>query len=151
MGNDLMVTRTTVLNTHAARVWELLTDPQYTREYMFNCEVCSTWQKGSEISWKGEFEGQDIYQKGEILEIIPGRLLSYTTFDAKSGPPDNPINYIHVTYKLIPKNGHTELVTTLSNFGGHAVRAENAAHNWDFIVLPKLKELAEAPEYSKLK
>jgi uncharacterized protein YndB with AHSA1/START domain len=151
MVNDLIVTRSTLLNTHAARVWEILTDPKYTKHYTFNCEVCSSWQKGSEITWKGEHDGKPIHQKGEVLEYVPGRVLAYSTFDVRSGAEDNPVNYIHVHYKITPKNGSTELLTTLSNFGGNTVRAENAAYNWDFFVLPKLKELAEQSEFETVR
>lgn len=145
MAKDIVVTRSTFVNTHAARVWEVLTQPMLTKQYMFNCEVCSDWQRGSSITWEGTFQHQQVFQKGEILDIVPGRLLKYTTFDPHSGAEDKPENYVVVSYTLVPLNGHTELMTTLSNFGGDAIRAEQAAWSWDFEVLPKLKAVAEAP------
>jgi uncharacterized protein YndB with AHSA1/START domain len=147
MTKDIIVTRSTLLNTHAARVWEILTHPMLTKQYMFNCEVCSDWQKGSHITWEGVYHDQLVFQKGEIIEIVPGRILTYTTFDPHAGVEDKPENYVLVSYKLVPINGHTELLTTLSNFGGDQVRAEHAASSWDFEVLPKLKAVAEDHVY----
>lgn len=146
MVNDLIVTRSTMLNTHAARVWQVLTDPAYTKRYMFGCEVCSQWVKGSSITWNGNYKGHDVHQKGEILHLVPGRELTYTTFDTHSGHDDNPENYVHVSYRIVPREGKTELMTTLSNFGGDPTRAEHAASSWDFEVLPKLKEIAEVEQ-----
>lgn len=147
---DFVVTRSLLLDADVSRVWEVLTSPMLTKQYMFNCEVCSDWLIGRTIEWRGEYQGQEIYQKGEILELIPRQVLKYTTFDPYSGAEDIPENYIHVTYKLVAVNDKTELLTTLSNFGGDDVRAEYAAQAWDFEVLPKLKVLAETHDYAGL-
>lgn len=149
MINDLVVTRSTMLNANAARVWQVLTDPNYTKQYMFGCEVCANWEKGSSITWSGKYNGHDVYQKGEILHVVPGRELVYTTFDPHSGEGDSPEHYVHVSYRIVPRNGSTELMTTLSNFSGDPTRAEHAASSWDFEVLPKLKQIAEAHQTEK--
>jgi uncharacterized protein YndB with AHSA1/START domain len=143
MVKDLIVTRSIMLNASPARVWEALTHPGMTKHYMFNCEVHSNWDEGGDIIWTGTFNGQDILQKGKILEIIPEQVLRYSTFDPNGDGEDIPENYIHVSYEIKSRNGQTELLTTLENFGEDDSRAEYAAEVWDIEVLPKLKELIE--------
>lgn len=144
MVNDLIVTRSIRLNADAPTVWKMLTDPGMIRQYMYNCEVCSDWRERSEITWRGNDGDKPVNHKGEIIELVPGRRFKYTTFDIHSGAEDNPSSYLHVTYDLVPRNGFTDLLVTISNFGGDDTRAEHAAASFDFEVLPKLKTLAEA-------
>jgi len=108
---------------------------------MYNCEVCSEWREGSEISWN-DAGNDEVKFRGRIVEVIPGRKFKYTTFDVHAGDEDHPDNYIHVDYTLVPKNGRTDLQVTLSNFGGDDARSEHAAASLDFDVLPKLKTMA---------
>jgi len=143
MVKDLAVTRSLLLNAPAERVWEALTHPKMTNQYMFNCEVESNWAQKGEITWKGKYQGEEIFQRGEIVDIVPGKLLHYTTFDPHSGEEDAPENYVHVRYELTPMGHQTRLVTTLENFGGDELRAEHAALAWDLEVLPRLKSLIE--------
>lgn len=147
MVNDLIVTRSILLHADTARVWKILTDPDMVRQYMYNCEVCTDWREGSEITWAGNDQDREIRYKGQIIEVVPGRKFSYTTFDMHSGAENHPSSYIHVSYVLIPRNGLTELLVTLSNFGGDDTRAEQAAASFDFEVLPKLKSLTEANQF----
>ena len=35
-------------------VWDVLTDPDAIKEYMFGSEVVTDWTQGSSIVWKGE-------------------------------------------------------------------------------------------------
>jgi uncharacterized protein YndB with AHSA1/START domain len=130
-----------MLQASPGRVWEVLTDPALTRRYMNDCSVSSDWQVGSAIHWKDNND-QPRY-KGNILEYEAGRKITYTYFDPHSGDEDQPSSYVHVCYLVVPRNGVTELLVTLTNFGGDDTRAEHAAENWDFEVLPKLKSLAE--------
>jgi len=140
MVKDLVVTRSIVLNATVERVWEALTHPGMTRNYMFGCAVSSDWKKGSEISWKGVYHGEEVFQRGEILEIIPGALLRYTTID----PAAEDEEPIYITYELKSVGEYqTELHTTLENFSGDEARAESAAMIWDTEVLPKLKAFVE--------
>jgi uncharacterized protein YndB with AHSA1/START domain len=143
MVKDQVVTRDIVLNAGAERVWEALTHPGMTKNYMFNCEVNSEWKPGSAITWKGSHQGREILQRGEILEIVPGRLLRYSTFDPQTDA-DLPENYVYITYELNPlSDEQTQLSTSLENFNGDETRAEHAALLWESEVLPKLKGLIE--------
>jgi uncharacterized protein YndB with AHSA1/START domain len=142
MVKDLVVTRSIMLQASPERVWEVLTDPIMTRQYMNECSISSDWQVGSPVHWKNHQD--QVAYKGSLVDYAPGKSFKYTYYDIHSGDEDHPSSYVHVCYNLLPKNGLTELQVTLTNFGGDDTRAEHAAANWDFEVLPKLKTLAEA-------
>ena len=54
-----------------AKVWDLLINPEMTKQYMFGCEVESDWEIGSPVLWKGRSEnGEEIvFVKGDVLDI----------------------------------------------------------------------------------
>lgn len=90
-----------VINSTMEKVWDALTNPNKTKQYMFGCEIISDLQAGSPILWQGEVEGEMIvFVKGHVVDVTPGRMLAYTTFDPQSEVPDVPENYLTVTYKL---------------------------------------------------
>ena len=65
--------RTIKLNQPIAVVWNYLTHPDKTQQYMFNCRVETTWKLNAKIEWRGEFEGYQAYQKGIVLACEPER------------------------------------------------------------------------------
>jgi uncharacterized protein YndB with AHSA1/START domain len=61
----------TFIRTTPEKLWEALTDPQFTRKYWFDMTVECSWKKGS--SWKLVFPDGRLADTGEILEIEPPR------------------------------------------------------------------------------
>ena len=146
MGQTLTVKKEIQLNADMTKVWEVLTQPGWTKKYMFGCEVESDWIAGSPILWKGTVDGKKIvYVKGTIVSIETGRLLQYTTFDPNSGMEDVPANYTTVTYSLVPEHGHTILSVSQGDYSKVAdgqKRYEETLKGWD-MVLENIKELLE--------
>jgi uncharacterized protein YndB with AHSA1/START domain len=101
-----------------AKVWEALTRSEYTRQYMFGCDAISDWKAGSKLEWKGQLEGQEIiFVTGNIVNIVPEKILEYTVFDPNSTTLENiPSNYLHVVYELIPQNGGTLLKVKMGDY-----------------------------------
>jgi uncharacterized protein YndB with AHSA1/START domain len=118
MSNSLIVTNSISIHAPAEKVWDALVNPEQTKKYMFGCETVSDWKKGSELLWKGNYEGQEmIFVKGTILDIQPGKFLAYTTFDPNNkNIEDKPENYLTVTYELKSENGNTILTTTQGDY-----------------------------------
>ena len=101
MSSELNIVNTIDINSPASTVWDALTNPEITQAYMFGCETVSDWEIGSELLWKGQYQGMEmIFVKGKILELIPNQLLVYTVFDPNSTIPDIPENYLNVTCLL---------------------------------------------------
>ncbi|CAM1363302.1 SRPBCC domain-containing protein [Tenacibaculum xiamenense] len=130
------------IETEIKKVWNVLTLSKYTKEYMFNCTVESEWKKGSPITWQGNYQGYEAFQKGIVLEFIPYSKIKYSTFDPNFGLEDIPDNYIHVTYELVEKNDKIQLTITNETFDGNKERMNHINQGWE-MVIQKLKEVAE--------
>ncbi len=63
----------------------------------------------------GDYEGKPYQDKGEILEVDPGRLLKLTHWSPLTGQPDVPENYHTLTYTLDGNGTATHLKLTQDN------------------------------------
>jgi uncharacterized protein YndB with AHSA1/START domain len=145
----LIVKNSIAINAPAAKVWDALVNPEQTKKYMFGCETVSDWKPGSELLWRGSYEGKDmIFVKGTITEIKPGKFLAYTTIDPNSGIADVPENYLTVTYNLEEENGQVILTATQGDYstvGDGQKRYEETVNGggWQPILV-EIKKLVEA-------
>jgi len=125
----------------AAKVWDVLTDPEKLKELWFGAEVRTDWKQGSPITWSGEWEGKPYQDKGEILEIDPGRMLKLTHFSPLTGQPDVPENYHTLVYTLDGNGTTTHLKLTQDNNASED-EAKHSQGMWEMLVA-KVKEAAE--------
>lgn len=118
MNEPLFVENSISIKASPAEIWDALVNPEQTKKYMFGCETVSDWKVGSELLWKGSYEGQDmVYVKGNIVDIRPGKFLAYTTIDPNNPAiPDLPENYLTVTYELEENGEATSLTTTQGDY-----------------------------------
>jgi uncharacterized protein YndB with AHSA1/START domain len=149
MKNPLFIENSITIHANSTKVWDLLTNPEQTKKYMFGCETVSDWKKGSELLWKGTHEGKEmVFVKGAIVEIVPGKHLSYTTIDPHSTIDDVSENYLHVTYDLTADHENTILTVTQGDYSKVAdgekryAEAFNGGQGWNPI-LQQIKTLAE--------
>lgn len=120
---------TTEIAAPADRVWKALTDPDEIKQWMFGSQVETDWKPGSPIRWKGEFQGKSYEDKGEVLEVEPGELLSVTHFSPLTGQDDVPENYHTVTYALAERDGGTTVTLTQDNASSQE-EADHSAETW---------------------
>ena len=151
MSSPLLVKNTITINASKAKVWDALVNPEQTKKYMFNCEALSDWKKGSELLWKGSYNGSPlmVFVKGNIVNIEEEKNLAYTTYDPNnSAIPDIPENYLTVTYTLSEENGCTTLTVTQGDYSIVAdgerryKEAYNNGEGWNPI-LAEIKKLVE--------
>jgi len=109
MANKLSVKTGININAPVSKVWQALTDPAMIKEYLFGTNTVSDWKKGSSITYSGEWEGKQYEDKGNIIDIVPEKLLHTTYFSGMSGKEDKSENYNIVTYTLSWKDGRTLL------------------------------------------
>lgn len=116
---------------------------------MFGCETVSDWKKGSELLWRGEYEGKEmVFVKGHITDIQPNTFLAYTTIDPNSTIDDVSENYLTVTYSLEEANGKTTLTVTQGDYNKVAEgerrykEAFNNGEGWNPILV-EIKRLVE--------
>ncbi len=150
MPKELFIHNEITINAPASKVWDLLTNPEQTKKYMFGCEAISYWKPDDPLIWKGEWEGQEmIFVKGYIVRIEPCKHLAYTTIDPNNpNIADIPGNYTTVTCDLTELNGQTLLKVSQGDFAtvDDGEKRYNEAYNngegWNPI-LTEIKKLAE--------
>jgi len=146
----LVVKSTITINAPSSQVWDVLTNPEKTKIYMFGCETISDWQVGSDLLWRGEYEGKEmVFVKGKIVNIEPNKLLKYTVIDPFASYPDIPENYLNVTYELTEQDGQTTLIVVQDGFETAAEGEKrykdvyNNGKGWDPILV-EIKKVAES-------
>jgi uncharacterized protein YndB with AHSA1/START domain len=141
-----MIEKNIPINAHPAKVWKVLTKPEFTKLYMFGCEAVSTWEEGSSVEWKGILDNNEtVLVRGNVQRVEPEKLLTYSTFDPQGGLPDIPENYLTVTYRLNKKGNQTILTVIQGDFAAVTEgpdRFEEAEKGWE-ATLPEIKRVAE--------
>lgn len=143
----LVINKSILINAPASKVWKVLTRPEFTKQYMFGCEVDSKWEEGSTVEWKGiQDQKETVFVKGKVIQIRPEEMVTYSTFDPQGGLPDIPENYLSVTYQLAIKEADQTLLTvTQGNFSEVTEgpdRFSDAEKGWE-ATLPDIKYIAE--------
>jgi uncharacterized protein YndB with AHSA1/START domain len=126
-----------------SRVWDVLTQPEWTEKYMFGCRTVTDWRPGSPLEWRA---GDRTYVKGFVVRSEPPRLLEYTIVDATKPYADDRASHLHVTYLL----GEGALTVTTSGFasvpeGEQRYQETVQGGGWKTL-LEKIKALAERRE-----
>ena len=98
---ELIVKNSITINASTDKVWDVLTNPEQTKKYMFGCKTVSDWRQGSSLLWQGLYDGQEtVFVKGYILEIVPNRLLKYSVIDPNATYEDIPENYLSLSSRV---------------------------------------------------
>jgi uncharacterized protein YndB with AHSA1/START domain len=140
--NETFVAKATIaINAPTSKVWDALTKPEFISQYLFGTQVTTDWRVGSPITYEGTWEGKAYKDKGQVLQVEPGKLLVSTFWSSLSGLPDVPASYQTVRYELAAEDGGTRLTVTQDN---NATRqdANHSEQNWN-IVLEGIKKLLE--------
>lgn len=130
------------VNASASKVWRALTDAAIVKQYFFGTNVKTDWKKGSPIIWEGEWEGKTYRDKGEILDIDPGKYVRYNYWSSMSGTEDKPENYAGISYTLEEKDGKTKLTISQDNIKSEESKS-HSEQNWQS-VFGKMKAMVES-------
>jgi len=149
MKAPLIVSNSIKINATPEKVWEVLVNSDYTKQYMFGCEIVSDWVVGQSLVWRGKNEGNDIdYVTGFLVKLEPHSEFAFTTFDPFSKMEDIAENHTTVSYTLKEINGQTELSVSQGDFA-HVAEGErrynevnNNGDGWNPILI-QIKEIAE--------
>jgi uncharacterized protein YndB with AHSA1/START domain len=131
------------IGADARRVWRALVDPRLVTRYMHGTTVDTDWTVGGPIVWRGEWQGKQYEDKGEVLAVDPPGRLAVTHWSPLTGEPDTPENYHHVTYDLEPlDHERTRLTLTHGNSPSREAAEAMIENGWR-PVLQSLKQVAE--------
>ena len=131
----------TYIRASAEKVWEALTDPEFTRQYFHATAIESTWQVGAPVRYEGE-NGTAV--DGEVLEIVPGEKLSiswhvlYDDDAAREAPS-------RVTFSIEALAQQTKLRIVHDSFPEASVVFKRISQGWPWIIA-SLKSLLETGE-----
>lgn len=142
MNKNLSVTHSIEIEATPTEVWDVMTNPENIKVYLYGTETITDWKVGSPIIFQGEYEGQKYKDKGNVLENKPNELLKYNYWSGFSGDEDVPKNYQIITY-MIDDIGDGKTVFTWLQEGFR--NKENQKHAQDGLpaMLEQIKALAE--------
>ena len=123
------------------KVWDILTKPEFVKQWQYGSELLTEWKVDSDIRFKTEWEGKIFEQWGKVLEIRPNELIKYSLFAPRPDLDDKPENYFIMSYVLTIENGQTKLEIIQEDNRPNAVQEEPKGE--DNPVLKSLKEIAE--------
>jgi len=145
-----VVTNEVIIKGSISQVWDMLTNPQKTKLYMFGCETVTDWKPGSELLWRAVYDGKEmVFVKGYIIDIIPEKYLKYSVIDPNATYPHIPENHLNVYYELSEADGHVMLSVSQDGFETAAdgdkryEEVYNKGEGWNPILL-EIKRLTEA-------
>jgi uncharacterized protein YndB with AHSA1/START domain len=142
MRQDLIVSKSIVIKATPDKVWNVLTNPELIKEYLYGTETVTTWKKGAEVVFQGEYNGHKYKDHGTVLENIENEKLSYSYWSGFSGLEDKPENYSKIIYCLTKVgNNETEFIWTQQGYSTE----ENYKHSLDGMndLLNAIKKIAE--------
>jgi uncharacterized protein YndB with AHSA1/START domain len=128
----------TYIATTPERLWDALTDGQFTRQYWYDRRIESSWESGAPVRF---YDGASatITDEGIVLVADRPRQLAYT-FRYTGQPAEEPAS--RVTFSLEPGDGLVKLTLVHDLIG-----AEEAVAGWRegwSPILSSLKTLLES-------
>jgi uncharacterized protein YndB with AHSA1/START domain len=126
----------------AKKVWLALTSPGLVKQWQYGSDLLTTWEVGTSIVFRNEWNGQVFEQKGAIVEFSPESRLKYSLFFPRPGVEDIPENYFLMTYELTESDGSTSLLVRQEDPRA-STPDESLGANDGPDVLSLLKELVE--------
>jgi uncharacterized protein YndB with AHSA1/START domain len=142
MNHNLQVSESIVINTDIARVWEVLTNPDIIKEYLFGTETLTDWKVGSDIVFQGEYQGHKYRDHGVIQENVFHKRISYSYWSGFSGLEDKPENYGLVIYDVVPvDDSHTTFTWSQKGYPDEIRQAHSQSGMKAF--LEQIKGIAE--------
>ena len=140
----MKTTESTVeIQAPARKVWAALTRPALVRQWQYGSDLQTSWEVGTPIVFRNEWNGQVFEQKGTVLEFSPESRVRYSLFFPQPGLQDIPENYFFMTYELAESGGVTTLLVRQEDprpSSGEESSSGDEGPN----VLSALKELVES-------
>jgi uncharacterized protein YndB with AHSA1/START domain len=142
MRQDLIVSRSILMNTSPDSLWKTLTSPELIKEYLFGTETLTDWIVGHEIVFQGEYQGHKYRDHGVILDLEPNKRLSYSYWSGFTGLEDKPENYSEITY-ILAKKAELQVEFTWMQRGFANEEGKKHSESGMDGLLEKIKSIAE--------
>lgn len=136
--------KTVTINASTTQVWHVLTTPDLMKKWMLTeveIEIITNWKVGSPMLIRGNMNGKDFENTGQVLQFEPERILQYSHLSSLSRLPDVPESYSIIEFKLTPVENQTTLALTVSNFPTESIY-KHLTFYWN-VTLEVLKRLVK--------
>jgi len=100
MNKALKVSKNILINASLEQVWDVLTNPEKIKGYLYGTETITDWKVGSPIIFQGEYDGYKYKDKGFIVENIVLQSIKYSYWSGFSGLEEKLENHSLVIYQL---------------------------------------------------
>jgi len=94
----------------AGKVWLALTTPDLVKRWQYGSDLLTTWEPGTPIVFRNEWNGHVFEQKGTVLEFEPTTRLKYSLFVPRPDLQEVPEHHFFMTYALTESDGQTSLL-----------------------------------------
>ncbi len=126
----------------AGKVWRALTVPDLVKQWQYGSDLLTTWEVGTPIVFRNEWDGQVFEQKGTVLEFVPESRVKYSLFFSHGTLQDTSENYFFMIYELTESNGVTSVLVRQED-PRPSIPNEETSEDKGPDVLSFLKELVE--------
>ena len=129
------------INAPRQKVWDTVTNAELVKLWQYGSDLLTSWEIGSDIRFRTEWEDKVYEQWGKVLEVRPNEIVKYSLFAPRPDLEDKPENYFIMSYVLIDDNGQTKLEIIQEDSRPNAVQEEPQGE--ENPVLKSLKDIAE--------
>jgi uncharacterized protein YndB with AHSA1/START domain len=132
----------TYIRTTPEKLWEALTQPEFTRKFFFETTQDCQWKKGA--SWSLVIPGGRVADSGEVIEIDPPRRL-VLSWRNEFKPEMRAEGYSRMTYEIEPDGANVKFTVIHEIDKPGSKLLESVSNGWP-LVLASLKSLLETGE-----
>ena len=132
-----------VIRAPAKKVWPALTRPDLVKQWQYGSDVLTTWEVGTPVVFRNEWNGNVFEQCGTVLEFAPESRVKYSLFVPRPDLQDIPEHRFFMTYELTESDGVTSLLVRQDD-PRPSLPDESSIENDGPDVLTLLKELVES-------
>lgn len=94
----------------ARKVWLAMTRPDLVKQWQYGSDLLTTWEVGTPVVFRNEWNGQVFEQKGTVLEFSPESRVKYSLFVPRADLQDIPEHCFFMTYELTERDGTTSVL-----------------------------------------
>ena len=101
---------TVVIRAPAKKVWPALTRPDLVKQWQYGSDLLTTWEVGTPVVFRNEWNGNVFEQWGTVLEFAPESRVKYSLFVPRPDLQDIPEHHFFMTYELTESGGFTSVL-----------------------------------------